>query len=101
MGSGHALESARRLKENIKLIKYRHSRFNEMRKAVSKIHSKYHEFNDKSTLNDEQLKSLKKKIKKRIILQKQKTILTSLMVTTIIVAILFLIGQYAFNYFIG
>jgi hypothetical protein len=72
-----------------------------MREAVSKINAKYHAFNDRSTLNDEQLKFLKKKIRKQIILQKQKTILTSLIVTAIIVAAILFIGQYAFNYFLG
>ena len=57
MGSGHALESFKRLKDNISLKKQHNSKYGKMKKSVSNIKAKYHEFNDRSTLNEEELKS--------------------------------------------
>ena len=97
--AGHVWDAIKRMENNRALKKLRRSRYNEMKEAVSKVDAKYHEFKDRSKLNDQELKFLKDKIKKRIILQKQKTVLFSSLVSIIIIGLIFVLSRFLFHYF--
>lgn len=101
MGSGFALDSVRRLSYNRLLKKYRHARYNEMRDAVNKIQTKYHHFQDKSTLTDKELNDYKRMIKNRIRSQKLRTILISSFITLFIILSTTFIIKYLYHYFIN
>jgi len=99
--AGHVWDAIKRMEYNRALKKMRHSRYNEMKKAVSKVDAKYHEFRDRSTLNEDQLRFLKKKIRDEIQKDKQKTFISSSLVTLAIVSLIYFIGQFLFNYFLN
>jgi len=101
MGSGHALEAIRRLQDNRMLKQEQRSKYEQMRTAVSKVKSKYHNFTDKNNLSEKELLKLKRKIRIQIIKQKQKTILFSSLLSIIIIGLIFIISRFLFHYFIN
>lgn len=101
MGSGHALQSLTSLKNNRILSRKHRNKYNRMKKAVSKIKSKYHNFNDKSELTPEQMLYLKHKIKKQIIRNKQLAIVKSALITVLVAALIIYTTLFLYNYFYG
>jgi hypothetical protein len=101
MGSGHALEAIRRLQNNRILKQEQRSKYEQMRTAVSKIKAKYHKFNDRNSLNEKELSTLKRKIKIQIIKQKQKKFIISSTISILIIAVIYFVSKYVYNYFLG
>lgn len=101
MGSGHALQSLNIAKNNRILGRRHRNRYNEMKKAVSKIKSKYHDFNDKSELTPEQMLYLKYKMKRQIVRNRQKAAVLSFSITVLIVTAIIFTVKLLYNYFFG
>jgi len=99
MGSGHALESINRLKNNRSLIKIHRARYSDLKKAVSNIHAKYHVFVDRSKLTELELKRYKQKVKQKIVRDRQKTFVISIFITILIGGFIYLTSVFLFNYF--
>lgn len=101
MGSGFAFDGFRRLQYTLALKKIYRTRYQEMREAVSKINSKYSVFHDKSNLTPEELRRYKKKIKSRIIRNRQKVFLTSFLITILLAGAIGFISVFLFNYLLS
>ena len=100
MGAGHALDAIKRLEYNRILKQMHRARYNELKKAVSKIKSKYpHKFTDRNQLPDNELKALKNKIKNQIIKGRQKSFILSLLFSTLVCVAIYFIAQFLFHYF--
>lgn len=99
MGSGHALESFRRLENNRNLLKLKRARYSDLKKAVANINAKYHKFRDRSTLSEKELNTYKQKIKSKIDRDRQKAFFISFVFTIftsiiIVYAVKFLINLF-------
>lgn len=101
MGSGFALDAIRNVQNNRALRKLHRARYNELKEVVDKIKAKHpHKFVDRSQLSEKELKQFKKKIKINIVKGHQKSILLSLLVTTLVCAVIYFIVIFLYNYFI-
>lgn len=101
MGSGHALQALVNARNNRILSQKHRTKYTKMKEAVSKIDSKYHDFKDRSSLSQEQMQVLKKKIKKEIVLQKQKTLFISATITAFIIIGSYFVIRFLYQYFWG
>ncbi len=101
MGSGFAFDEIRKLQYTLALKKIYRNRYKDMREAVSKINSKYSSFKDKSNLTSEELAMYKKKIRARIIYNRQKTFIKSFLITILLTGAIGFISVILFNYFLS
>ncbi len=99
MGSGHALESIRRLEYNRNLLKLRRARYSDFKKAVSNINAKYHKFRDKSTLTERELTQYKRKVKSKIVRDRQKAFLISIILTIAVSILIVYLVKFLYNLF--
>ncbi len=100
MGSGHALDAIKRMQYARILKQMRRARYNEMKKAVSKIEAKYHVFKDRNTLTESELYQYKRKVKNKIIRERQKIFLRSLTITILISISIIYISKFLYNLFL-
>jgi hypothetical protein len=100
MGSGHALDAIKRIEYNRSLLKMHRARFSELKKAVSKIEAKYHVFKDRNTLTERELTQYKRKVKNKIIRERQKVFLRSLTITILISISIIYITKFLYNLFL-
>ena len=99
MGSGFALDAVKTFQQNRLLKSLGRARYNETKIAVSKIKSKYHKFQDRSTLTEEELTKYKRKIKSKLIKDRQKAFFKSLVITIVIFGIIIYVIKFLYNLF--
>ena len=100
MDAGTALDAIKNIQNNRALRKLHRARYNELKTTISKIKAKYtHKFVDRNQLFEKELKTLKKKIKLGIIKGRRKSILLSLLVTTLVCTAIYFIVVFLYNYF--
>ncbi len=99
--AGHAIDAIKRIQYNRSLLLRRRARYHDLKNAVSDIKEKYHPFVDRNQLSSYVLEIYKRKIKRKISIERQKTILISLVVTGIIAVLIYYITTFAYQYFMN
>jgi len=95
---GHALDAIKRLENNRNLLKMHRARFSDLKKAVSKTEAKYHVFKDRNTLTESELNQYKEKVRNRIIKNRRKNFIFSLLMTLSVLIIIFLVFYKLYNF---
>jgi hypothetical protein len=99
MGSGFALDVVKTFQQNRLLKSLGRARYNEMKVAVSNIKSKYHKFHDRNTLSEIELIQYKRKIKSKLIKDRQIAFFKSLVITIVIIGIIIYVIKFLYNLF--
>ena len=97
--AGHALDAINRIEYNRNLLKFHRATYSDLKKAVININAKYHKFRDKSKLTERELTQYKRKIKSKIIKDRQKAFLKSLVITIVIIGITIYVVKFLYNLF--
>jgi hypothetical protein len=96
--AGHVLDAIKRLENNRNLLKMHRARFSELKKAVSKTEAKYHVFKDRNTLTESELNQYKEKVRNKIINDRRKNIIFSLLLTLSVLIIIFIVFYKIYNF---